>query len=54
MERNRLTLVAPEDAVAVPSDDATNPAPVTTTQDSGAPTLHHVRVDKGSLPDDAA
>jgi hypothetical protein len=54
MERNRLTLVAPEDEVVVPSDDATNPPPVLTTQDSGAPTLRLVRVDEGSLPDDAA
>lgn len=54
MERNRLTLVAPEDEVVVPSDDTTNPPPALTTQDSGAPTLCLVRVDEGSLPDDAA
>ena len=54
MERNRLTLVAPEDEVDVPCDDATNPPSVLTTQDFGAPTLRLVRVDEGSLPDDAA
>jgi hypothetical protein len=54
MERNRLTLVAAEDEVVVPSDDATSPPPVLTTQEFGTPTLHLVRVDEGSLPDDAA
>jgi hypothetical protein len=54
MERNRLTLVALEDGVDVPNDDETNPPPVPTTQDSGAPTLRLVQVDEGSFPDDAA
>ncbi len=54
MERNRLTLVAPEDEVGAPSGDATNPRPVLTTLDSGAPTLRLVQVDEGSLPYDAA
>jgi hypothetical protein len=54
MERNRLTLVAPEDAATVPSDDAPNPPPALTTQDSEAPMLRLVRVDDGSAPDDAA
>jgi len=54
MERNRLTLVAPEDGVDVPIDDATNPPPALTMQDSGAPSLRIVRVDEGLFPDDAA
>ena len=54
MKSNRLKLVVPKDEVAVPIDDATNPSPVLTTQEFGAPTLHLVRVDEGSPPDDAA
>jgi hypothetical protein len=54
MERNRLTLVVPEDGVDVPCDDATSPPPALTTQDSGASALHLVRVDEGAFPDDAA
>ena len=54
MERNRLTLVVPEDGVDVPCDDAKSPPPALTTQDSGAPTLSLLRVDEGTFPDDAA
>ena len=55
MERNRLTLVALDDWVDVPSAEATIPPPVLTTQEpSGTLTLRLVRVDEGSIPDDAA
>jgi len=54
MKRNWLTLVVPDDGVDVPRDDATNPSPVLTTEDSGTLTLRLVQVDEGSFPDDAA
>ena len=54
MKRNRLTLVAPEEAVDVPSDDATNSPQVLTTREAGAPRLHLVQADEGPFPDDAA
>jgi hypothetical protein len=54
MERNRLTLVAPENGVDVPNDDATNSSGVVTLQESGAPMLRLVPVDEGPFPDDAA
>ena len=54
MKRKRLELVTSEDRVDVRSDEATNPPPVLTTRDSGAPVLRLVRVDGGSFPDDAA
>jgi hypothetical protein len=54
MERNRLTLVAPEDAATVPSDGAPKPPLALPTQDCGAPVVQLARVDDGSVPDDAA